>query len=53
MIFVEDLAKLDIFKKKNIELISGKNGLFRHVSWPFFVLLEDIKEWLIGGDVIM
>jgi sugar diacid utilization regulator len=53
MICVEDLIKLDIFREKHIELISGKNGLSRHISWPFFVLLENIKEWLIGGDVII
>jgi sugar diacid utilization regulator len=53
VVCVENLTKLDIFKEKNIELISGKSGLFRHVSWPFFVVLEGINEWLIGGDVII
>jgi sugar diacid utilization regulator len=50
---VETLTSLDIFRKNNIELVSGKSGLFRYVSWPHVLLAENTREWLIGGDVII
>jgi sugar diacid utilization regulator len=53
MIYVEDLTRLAIFKRKNIELVSGKSGLSRYVSWPHVLVTENTKEWLIGGDVII
>jgi sugar diacid utilization regulator len=53
MIYVKNLTDLDIFKRKNIELVSGKNGLSRYVSWPHVLLTENTREWLIGGDVII
>ena len=51
MIYVRDLLKLDAFKK--FELVSGESGLDRSVSWPNVAQTVSIKEWLVGGDVIL
>ncbi len=51
MICVKDLIKLNIFKK--FELLSSENGLYRPVSWPNIAQTQSIKEWLVGGDVII
>ena len=46
MIYVRDLLKLDTFK--DFEL-----GLDRGVSWPNVAQTVSIREWLVGGDVIL
>lgn len=51
MIYVRDLLKLDTFK--DFELVSGENGLDRGVSWPNVAQTVSIREWLVGGDVIL
>lgn len=51
MIYVRDLLKLDTFK--DFELVSGENGLDRGVSWPNIAQTVSIREWLVGGDVIL
>lgn len=51
MIYVKDLQKLDVFK--NIKLVSGKSGLTRRVAWPNIVQTDCIRDWLVGGDVII
>lgn len=51
MIFVRDLLKLDSFKK--MELKTGSAGLSRKVSWPNIAQTVSIREWLVGGDVIL
>ena len=51
MIYVKDLLKLDTFK--DFELVSGENGLDRGVSWPNVAQTVSIREWLVGGDVIL
>ena len=51
MIYVRDLLKLDTFK--DFELVSGENGLDRGVSWPNVAQTVSIREWLVGGDVII
>lgn len=51
MIYVRDLLKLDTFK--DFELVSGENGLARGVSWPNVAQTVSIREWLVGGDVIL
>lgn len=51
MIYVRDLLKLDTFK--DFELVSGESGLDRSVSWPNVAQTVSIREWLVGGDVIL
>lgn len=51
MIYVRDLLKLDTFK--DFELVSGESGLDRGVSWPNVAQTVSIREWLVGGDVIL
>lgn len=51
MIYVRDLLKLDTFK--DFELLSGESGLDRGVSWPNVAQTVSIREWLVGGDVIL
>lgn len=51
MIYVRDLLKLDTFK--DFELVSGENCLDRGVSWPNVAQTVSIREWLVGGDVIL
>ena len=51
MIYVRDLLKLDTFK--DFELVSGESGLARGVSWPNVAQTVSIREWLVGGDVIL
>lgn len=51
MIYVKDLLKLKSFK--NFKLVSGKSGLNRSVSWPNIAQTNSIREWLVGGDVIL
>ncbi len=51
MICVKDLVNLESFK--NLILVSGDAGLNRKVSWPNIAQTVSIREWLVGGDVIL
>lgn len=51
MIYVRDLIKLKVFQQ--LELVGGKDGIYRTVSWPTMGQTENIREWLVGGDVII
>ncbi len=51
MVYVMDLLKLDTFK--DFTLVSGESGLDRRVSWPNVAQTVSIREWLVGGDVIL
>lgn len=51
MVCVDDLQALEIFQ--NITLVSDKSGLNRRISWPNIAQTPDIREWIVGGDVII
>ena len=51
MVYVKDLMNLESFKK--LLLVSGDAGLNRKVSWPNIAQTVSIREWLVGGDVIL
>lgn len=51
MICVKDLLELNSFQ--NLKPVSGDAGLNRKVSWPNIAQTVSIKEWLVGGDVIL
>lgn len=51
MACVKDLLSLDSFRP--MELAAGHGGLYRPVSWPNIAQTPSIREWLIGGDVII
>lgn len=51
MIYVRDLLELESFQ--NFKLVSGKTGLNRKVTWPNIAQTVSIREWLVGGDVII
>ncbi|MFT8889804.1 MAG: PucR family transcriptional regulator ligand-binding domain-containing protein [Ethanoligenens sp.] len=44
----KDLLSLPSFKQ--IELVSGKNGLYRSVRWPYVTLTNSIAQWVRGGE---
>lgn len=51
MACVKDLLSLDSFRP--MQLTAGHGGLYRPVSWPNIAQTPSIREWLIGGDVIL
>ena len=51
MACVKDLLSLDSFRP--MVLAAGHGGLYRPVSWPNIAQTPSIREWLIGGDVII
>lgn len=51
MVYVKDLLKLACFR--TFDLICGQSGLNRQVSWPNIAQTPSIREWLVGGDVIL
>ncbi len=51
MACVRDLMSLESFQ--DITLVAGYKGLYRRVSWPNIAQTPDIREWLVGGDVIL
>lgn len=51
MACVKDLLSLDSFRP--MQLAAGHGGLYRPVSWPNIAQTPSIREWLIGGDVIL
>lgn len=51
MIRVEEILKLDIFK--NIELVAGKKGLNRMITWVYPIHTEKIEEWIKGGEMLL
>lgn len=38
---------------QNAELVAGRKGLYRTISWPNVAQTVSIREWLVGGDVII
>lgn len=51
MIKCEELLDLEIFK--SIELVAGKKGLYRSISWPYAIHILDISEWVHGGELLI
>ena len=51
MACVKDLLSLDSFRP--MQLAAGHGGLYRPVSWPNIAQTASIREWLIGGDIIL
>lgn len=51
MACVRDL--LDQESLRDAELVAGRNGLYRTISWPNVAQTPSIREWLVGGDVII
>ena len=51
MACVKDLLSLNSFRP--MSLVTGRGGLYRPISWPNIAQTESIREWLIGGDVIL
>ena len=50
---LRNLSSALLIRSKNFELVSGENGLDRGVSWPNVAQTVSIREWLVGGDVIL
>ena len=46
----EELIKLKSFK--NIKLISGHEGLWRSVTWPYVGQSDSVAEWVYGGELL-
>lgn len=51
MACVKDLLSLESFRP--MTLTAGREGLYRQVSWPNIAQTPSIREWLLGGDVIL
>ncbi|MFV0529785.1 MAG: PucR family transcriptional regulator [Lachnospiraceae bacterium] len=51
MIYVKDLLELESFR--TFDTIGERVGMNRRVSWPNIAQTASIKEWLVGGDVIL
>ena len=51
MACVKDLLELDSLRHAN--LAAGRGGLYRTISWPNVAQTPSIREWLVGGDVII
>lgn len=51
MICVKSLLKLKSFQ--SMKLVAGSGGVYRRVSWPNIAQTVSIREWLVGGDVIL
>lgn len=51
MLSVKSLLGLECFRRITLE--AGKNGLHRRISWPNIAQTASIREWLVGGDVIL
>ena len=51
MIDVRELLTLKTFK--DFVLVTGESGLNRRVTWPNIAQTVSIREWLVGGDVIL
>lgn len=51
MIYVKDLLTLQSLDR--LKLLSGEEGLYRKVGWPNIAQTSSIKQWLVGGDVVI
>ena len=51
MLSVKSLLGLECFRRITLE--AGKGGLHRRISWPNIAQTASIREWLVGGDVIL
>lgn len=50
MINCQDLLNLEIFK--NIKLLTGENGLYKTVTWPYICQSIDFYKWINGGELL-
>ena len=41
---------MDSFQR--IELVAGKTGLHKQITWPFICTTNTVSEWLNGGELI-
>lgn len=51
MACVKDLLKLSSLR--DVHLAAGHKGVYRTISWPNIAQTVSIREWLLGGDVIL
>ncbi len=51
MACVKDLLKLSSLR--DVHLAAGYKGVYRTISWPNIAQTVSIREWLLGGDVIL
>ena len=51
MACVKDLTKLASLR--DVHIAAGHRGAYRTISWPNIAQTESIREWLLGGDVIL
>ncbi len=51
MACVKDLMKLHSLQ--DVRLAAGYKGIYRTISWPNIAQTVSIREWLLGGDVIL
>ena len=49
MVICRQLMELDVFK--NVELIAGKKGLDKEVTWVYAKQTKNITPWVYGGRV--
>lgn len=50
MISCHDLLSLNIFR--NINLLAGKDGIYKNVSWPYICQTLDFSQWINGGELM-
>ena len=37
---------------QNIQLLAGKSGLYRTVTWPYVTVTPSVSDWLHGGELV-
>lgn len=50
MVSCNDLLKLNIFK--SIQLVAGKRGLYKTISWPYICQSIDFEQWVNGRELM-
>ena len=53
MVYVKDLMELDYFKKNQLTLVAGMNGLKRIVKRPNIAQLMNFNDWMAGGEFLL
>ena len=51
MVICRQLMELDVFK--NVELIAGKKGLDKEVTWVYAKQTKNITPWVHGGEFLL
>ena len=51
MVICRQLMELDVFK--NVELIAGKKGLDKEVTWVYAKQTKNITPWVYGGEFLL